>query len=255
MEQTFATVELMKSSSEFFKLQNIGKEPKNRFDKNIELKQQKNTSEIIYNGEELLCFDLENLKIDLPKHKKKIYFSFFKPYSTVSKIKTTMKKHLRGKAGKFILGAGEAKYFLKGVYGPDPTKDIKIQTFEKVKKKKLEITIKDEYLTCICETKLHRFKAKIYATKKGKNIHVFFDPFVIEVLGHDLNCKQVLFPLVNDRILKQNNKELIFKGYKIKGDFPKTLTSNKYTAVDQTLSTNWTHGGIYIGFLEIVISD
>ena len=253
MEQTFATVELMKSSSEFFKLQRMKENQENKKDKDVKLKKQTNSTEVAYNGEELLSFDLEKLKIDLPKHKKEIYFSFFKPYSTVSKLKMKIKKHLRGKAGKFILGAGEAKYFLKGVYGPKALTDINLKTLEKVKNKKLEITIKDDCLTCICETDLHRFKTKISATKKGKNIHVFFNPIVIEVLGHDLNCKQILFPLVNDKSLKQSNKELIFKGFKIKGDLPEIIISEKHTAVDQTLSTNWTHGGIYQGAFEIII--
>ena len=54
-------------------------------------------------------------------------------------------------------------------------------------------------------------------------------------------------------VLKQSNKELIFKGFKIKGDLPEIIISEKHTAVDQTLSTNWTHGGIYQGAFEIII--
>ena len=254
MEQAFATVELMKSSSEFFELKKIKENSKSKVEKEIELKQKKNSADVIYDGEKLLSFDLENLKIDLPKIKKEILFSFFKPNSTGSKIKMKIKRNLRGRIGKFILGAGEAKYFLKGVYGPKALNDINVDTFEKVKKKRLEITIKKDYLICICETDLHRFKTKIFALKKGKNIHVFFDPFLIEVLGHDLNCKQVLFPLIDDKLLRKEKNELIFKDYKIKGEFPEILTSEKYTAVDQTRSTNWTHGGIYKTQFEIILS-
>ena len=84
-------------------------------------------------------------------------------------------------------------------------------------------------------------------------MHIFFDPLIIKVLDHDLSCKQVLFPLIGKKLEKKSNKQLHFDGFSIRGDFKSVVTTDEFTAVDQTLSTNWTHGGMYKGKFEIIL--
>ena len=47
---------------------------------------------------------------------------------------------------------------------------------------------------------------------------------------------------------------MYFSGFKIKGDFKEFIINDDFSGVDQTLSTNWTHGGIYRGYFEIILN-
>jgi hypothetical protein len=89
--------------------------------------------------------------------------------------------------------------------------------------------------------------------KKRNKLHIFFDPIIIKVLDHDLSCKQILFPIIGKKLENKSYNILNFHSFIIKGDFKNILTTDEFTAVDQTLSTNWTHGGIYKGNFEIII--
>jgi hypothetical protein len=60
-----------------------------------------------------------------------------------------------------------------------------------------------------------------------------------------------LFPVVGATLLKRENQRLVFEGFEISGDFNKVIEGRDFTAVDQTLVTNWTHGGVYKGKMII----
>ncbi|MEA3458401.1 MAG: hypothetical protein U9R21_06955, partial [Candidatus Thermoplasmatota archaeon] len=146
-----------------------------------------------------------------------------------------------------------AKYFLKGVYGKEPLDAVKVRPFEKHKKKTMGIQIDKDSAKGHCETDLHRIELTVTSIKKGEKLHIFFDSLVIKVLDHDLSCKQVLFPLIGKKLEKKSNEQLHFDGFSIRGDFKSVVTTDEFTAVDQTLSTNWTHGGMYKGKFEIIL--
>lgn len=258
MEQTFATVELMNAASRFFTMEkndesNIDHSSNNK----LELQQKGEVLSIIYDKEVMLTFDFEKCKVVFLKgaglNDYGISFSFYDPYSLKNKIVRTMKKYLRGGVGKFVLGILDTKYFLKGVYGNKPSDTVKVRSFEKHKKKTINVQIDGDSAKGYCETDIHRVEFTITSIKKGKKLHIFFDPLIIKVLDHDLSCKQVLFPLIGKKLEKKSNKQLHFDGFSIRGDFKSVVTTDEFTAVDQTLSTNWTHGGMYKGKFEIIL--
>ena len=73
-------------------------------------------------------------------------------------------------------------------------------------------------------------------------------------MQHDVSCSKVIFPIIGDKIIKQKENELEFSGFILKGDFNKYIISDEFIGVDQTLITNWTHGGLYKGNFEIILN-
>ena len=260
MEQTFATVELMKSCLNYShpKKQRSPKTNKENI-KDITFKKDKNMLSIRYKGEKIFSFNVEKWKIDYVKHARLndygITCSFFKPYSLKSHFKRILKKYLRGSLGKYILGISDVKYVLKGVYGPKPLKEKNISSFEKIKKTSFSIEIKGKSAHCHCETSLHHLSTTVSAYKQGKDLCIQFTPLTIEVLDHDIDCQQVLFPIIGSKPSKIKKDMILFEGFSVKGAFPKIYADDTVTAVDQTLSTNWTHGGIYQKPFEVIIKN
>ena len=258
MEQTFATIELMNASSKFISIEkndidNIVRSSNN----NLEIKQNGELLNIICNNEVMLSFDFQNYKIVFIKgvelNDYGISISFYDPYSLKNKLIRKVKKYLRGRVGKFILGISDAKYFLKGVHSGKSSETIKIRPFEIHKKKAMGVQIEGSSAHGYCETYIHRIEFTINSKKEGEKLHIIFDPLIIKVLDHDLSCNQVFFPIIGRKLEKKVNNQLDFNGFIVKGDFKNVVTTDEFTAVDQTLSTNWTHGGIFKGKFEIIL--
>ncbi len=259
MEQTFATVELLRASSHFF-TQNKKKEHKTieLRDKKIEFRKEKDIVVILYDKKEMIRFDVRQCKVIFIRgaylNKHGISFSFFDSYSLRNRIKMIIKKYIRGRYGKFVLGVSEAKYVLNGVHGPKKTNAVKIDPFEKHNKKNIYVSVNKNSAAGYCKTVLHKIEFTITATKKDKKLYVSFEPLSIKVLDHDVSSKQILFPIIGSKLKKKSKRELYFEGFTVTGDFNKVITTNELTAVDQTLVTNWTHGGVYKGRFGIVIN-
>ena len=258
MEQTFATVELMNAASQFISMEKNDIENIDRSSKNkLEIKQKEELLNIVYNSKVMLSFDFKKFKIVFIKgvelNDYGISLSFYDPYSLKNKLVRKVKKYLRGRVGKFILGISDAKYFLKGVYRDKTSDTIRIRPFEIHKKKAMDVQIEGALAHGYCETDIHRIEFTITSKKRGEKLHIFFDPLIIKVLDHDLSCKQVFFPIVGKKLEKKGYNQLDFNGFIMKGDFKNVVSTDEFTAVDQTLSTNWTHGGMYKGNFEIIL--
>ena len=91
-------------------------------------------------------------------------------------------------------------------------------------------------------------------SKKDEELHISFNPLVIRVLDHDVSSIQVLFPLIGAKLQKKNNGRLFFDKFTVIGNFRRIVTVEDFTAVDQTLTTNWTHGGEFKGGFDIIIN-
>ena len=257
MEQTFATVEMLRASTNFFQLDQRKPKEKSKVNRKTVIKRDKEKLIFLYDGKEVMIFDLNKFKVtSIYGAKLNIYgisFSFFDSYSLKSKIKMRIKQRLRGKYGKFLLGLGDAKYFLQGVKKPEQYSKVKVNSFELYRKKKLHTYISGNMAKVSCETELHKIIFEIYINEEREQIIISFDPLIIEVLKHDISCKQVLFPTVGSASIRKTGTSLQFDGFEVRGDFKKVVETPDFTAVDQTLATNWTHGGVYKGKFEIMI--
>ncbi|HEC95351.1 MAG TPA: hypothetical protein ENI45_05240 [Thermoplasmatales archaeon] len=89
---------------------------------------------------------------------------------------------------------------------------------------------------------------------KDDELHISFDPLVVKVLKHDVSCEQVFFPVVGASLKERMDGKLCFDGFAVTGDFRGVVETSEFTAVDQTLVTNWTHGGMYIGGFDVIVS-
>ena len=114
MEQTFATVELMQASTQFFSLEekkDLSKHTKKIIDPNINIEKKNNLINIYYKKNKMLTFDVKKWKIIFIKNSNLnrygISLSFYNPYSIKSRFISKVKQVLRGKYGKFILGLTE----------------------------------------------------------------------------------------------------------------------------------------------------
>lgn len=259
MEQTFATVELLQGASNFFKLQKENKKEEDSkiIDRKISVKKEQDVLVVFYEKEIVMKFDIKKCKVtflrDVSLNNRGISFSFSHSYSIRNRLNRSVKKRIRGKYGKNLLGISEVKYFLKGVYGPREKQVVTIKTFENYKKIKADISIKNNSVQGYCKTDLHSIEYIINITKKDKKLCISFNPLVIKVLDHDIDEKQVLFPVVGASLVKRNNETLYFDGFSIVGDFRKVIEVDDVTVVDQTLATNWTHGGVYKGVFDILL--
>ena len=262
MEQTFATVELMNASTNFFRFQ----DKRDEHEKDIE-EEDKDIEFVIRDGKKLilllrgrekLVFDVEKFRIEpidgVQMSEHGIFFSFFDPYSLSSSIKRRIKRFLRGRYGKFLLGLSEVKSFIWGVREPRIVREPKVYPLEKVKKKRFSVEIeKNNTAKIYYQTSLHRIESRIRALRENGKIRVLFDPLIIKVLGHDLSCKKVLFPVIEGKPERVEGRKIVFKGFSVFASSGRVMITEGFTAVDQTLSTNWTHGGIYKGALGIEI--
>ena len=259
MEQTFATVELMNASTRFFNFsQGFQRSLEEGEELELRASDDKKRVALVYKDKEILAFDVEKFKIvsvcNANLSSYGISISFFDPYSTWNRIKMKIKKLLRGRYGKFILGLGEIGHFIKGVEEPKNRKRLKIKMFENVRKKDFGVEVENgSTVKVFCRTDLHRMESKIKGWFDGKSFHILFDPVIIEVLDHDLYCTKVLFPVIGSKLRSSEEGKLVFDGFVLHMDFDDLVITEDFTAIDQTLSTNWTHGGVYKGRFMIEI--
>jgi hypothetical protein len=82
---------------------------------------------------------------------------------------------------------------------------------------------------------------------------VIIDPLEIYVLGHDLNCTGCFVPIIDapSKIIDKNTIQI--QDCIIKGEFPLIHMGTTRTIIDQTMATNWTHGGVFSTWLEITL--
>jgi hypothetical protein len=257
MEQTFATIELMKASTNFIKKIDTVKEKEIRSDDGFEIKQDNDLINIYIKHQKILSFNYKKCKIIYLKNSKLnkygITFSFFGPYLLRNIITHKIKKYLRGDIGKIILGFSMVKYFLYGVNNFQKTDKINIYLLENIKKKKYDAEIKNNYIKGFFETDYHRLNYTIKIKKFENKIHIFFNPIIVRLLKNDISCSKVIFPLIGDKCIKQDINQLYFSGFSLMGDFKKAIIKDDFSGIDQTLLTNWTHGGIYRGDFEIIL--
>jgi hypothetical protein len=257
MEQTFATVELLNASSNFFTTETneIDKKIK-KYDNKIRLEKKQDVLFIFYENTEIARFDIRNCKINFLKdsmlNDHGISFFFPDVYSLRNRIKKFIKKQMRGRYGKFILSLSDLNYFFKGVSEPEINKKMKNLNFGKYVKN-WDVSIDNNSAVGFCETDLHRIEYIISVKIKGNDLVISFDPLIIKVLDHDLSIAQIFFPVIGRKYKKRVGKQLFFDSFTVKGDFKDIVVGDDFTAVDQTLATNWTHGGLYKGRFNIAL--
>jgi len=253
MEQTFATIELMNASTNFFNKINCYEYDDILSDNEFQMEKNNEFINVFLNNQKILSFNYKTCKIiylkDIKLNKYGITFSFFGPYLIRNIISQKLKQYLRGDIGKIILGFSMIKYFLYGINNIDKSDKNNLYLFEKTKNRRYGIKIKKNTLQGFCETDIN-IKFKII----DKKIHIMFNPLIIRILKHDIHSSTVIFPLIGNKSIKQNKNELHFSGFIIKGDFKKFYVTDEFSGVDQTLVTNWTHGGIYKGDFEIILN-
>ena len=258
MEQTFATIELMNASTNFFNKINCYEYDDILSENEFQIEKNNEFANVFLNNQKILSFNYKTCKIiylkDIKLNNYGITFSFFGPYLIRNIISQKFKKYLRGDIGKIILGFSMIKYFLYGVNNIDKSNKNNIYLFEKTKIRRYGIKIKKNSLQGFCETDIHRIEYTIKFKIIDNKIHIIFNPLIIRVLKHDIPSLNVMFPLIGDKSIKQKKNELHFSGFIIKGDFNKYYVTDEFSGVDQTLVTNWTHGGIYKGNFEIILN-
>jgi len=261
MEQTFATVELMNAAYQFIEdkksLQDI-KFEKTSKNKKIHLFKTEDFLEIKNEKETIARFDLKKCNITYIKGQKLnkygISFSFYGPYLLKSRIKRRLKQFLRGDIGKYILSVSDVKYFIYGVRGPKSLNEPKIDMFENHIKNYKIISLEKYSAVIEFLSDFHKITIKISVSEDNDKLRISIDPFEIKLLKHDLDCYKVLFPLVGAELKDNKSDSLFFENIVLKTNIKSIVKTEEFIGVDQTLATNWTHGGIYKGNFEIIIN-
>jgi len=257
MEQTFATTELAKASLNFFSKSREKEKTRKINSREIIFKRERDMLIIYHNEKEVLRFDVKNFKINFINNtrieKYGFSLSFYNPYSFKNRAKLKLKKIFRGKYLKYFFCMSMINYLFKGVYAPQPLKQNKLCLFEKQPKKDYGIVKRNNSVYIFCKTDLHKIECLIKAEIKNKKLHIKFEPLLIRLLEHDLDCRKVLFPLIESKLKSENENYLFFDGFTLKYNSGKVIKEKSFVALDQTLTTNWTHGGIYKNNFELIL--
>ncbi len=258
MEQTFATIELMNASTNFFNKISYSENKNISSDGSFKIEKDNEYVNVFFANKKIMSFDYKNCKIvylkDCKLNEYGITFSFFGPYLFRNIFIQKFKKYIRGDLGKIILGFGIVKYFFYGVNNYTKSNSADICLFDKLKGKRFLFKIKKNNIQGFCQSNMHKIDYKISFKLINKKIHIIFKPLIIRVLKHDLSYSSVIFPLIGDKFIDKKENELHFPGFILRGDFKKYVLSQKFSGVDQTLVTNWTHGGVYKGNFEIILN-
>ncbi|MEF8879268.1 MAG: hypothetical protein V5A64_02600 [Candidatus Thermoplasmatota archaeon] len=252
MEQTFATVELMNASKMVSKkhIKNKKEEKRNKnFSEKIEVEKQGEKIVFNYDDETILVFNTEKCKITYIKNtnlnRYGISISFDNPYKKWNIFRQKTIKKIRGKYGKYVLGIRNIDYFIKGVHPPKNRKQEDIIPFEKINKKNVETKIDGNKTSIQIETIYHKITLHVTIYEEKNSVEISFNPVKIEVLDHDIFCSKVLFPVVGSKLLNKKGEKLYFEGFTLEINNNDVISKEDYTAIDQTKTTNWTHGGIF----------
>lgn len=250
MEQTFATVELMNSATRFMDLSDSSKKKQNdknnSFQKELQLNKNKNQLILTKDKEKMFVFDAASATIT-KLHKEElndigITFSF----SGVQKklIRRNIKQRLRGNIGKYLIGAKDARYAITGVKGPSVDNSIQMEPFKNnISSSKITLLSKNE-AEIDCHTRYHYIKINLYFTTQDERLQIQMKS-TITVKKHDLSSKQqILFPVIGAKPVETSDKTIRFNGFHLTGDCSPLIQKEDYTAINQTLKTNWTHAGL-----------
>jgi hypothetical protein len=260
MEQTFATVELMNAAYNFIEDKKIlfDKKPqKTDKSKKLHLLKTGDFLEIKNEKEIIARFNLKKCSLDYIKGQKLnkygISFSFYGPYLLKSRVKRRIKKVLRGSIGKYLLSAPDAKYFIRGVCGPKPLKENKIDIFGKYVKSYKIVSLEKYQSTIEFLSDFHKITLKLSVYEDKEEVKIIIDSIEIKMLKHDLDCYKVLIPIIGAELKDFKHDKLFFEKIILKTKISSIVKTEEFAGVDKTLATNWTHGGIYIGNFEIII--
>jgi hypothetical protein len=259
MEQTFATVELMQASFQFMKKK--GKEPtvkkQKRKDDDFEIIQDNDILTLFHKKQRLCSIDASQCKItylkDVSLGPKGIGLSFNGPYRKRKQIKQKLILALRGKTGKYLLGAKDALYAITGVKAP---KKIIQTTFDLFSKHvtSSSITIISNIQAAIkIRSQFHEINLSIHLNSSKDTIHIDIDPLNVSVLTHDLFCNGVFIPVIDAPAQIIDDENIQIQGCLLKGQFPSITKKDGLVAIDRTYETNWTHGGIYSTSLHLIL--
>lgn len=250
MEQTFATIELMKSS------ETMMNEPLSNFTDEMEQGISLDSSFHLKIDQSILSLSNDNLvlfRFDAPKatitqllpgslNDIGITFSFFMKKSPFD-LKRKIKQYLRGNYGKFLIGANDARYALTGVKAPKPFTDIYLDLIKNHVVKSSIILRSKRKASIIIHTSFHLIQLMLDFSTKNGDLLIDLD-VQVTVQAHDLSYKQlVLFPVIGAKPKHVSDKLIDFGSFSLSGDLSKSIQKELFTAIDQTLESNWTHGG------------
>lgn len=249
MEQTFATVELMNSANT---LMEKGKEKKKEkpsmsIDESIHFEKNKSVLNLYNEKDKILTFNASKAKIthihNASLREMGITFSFFGSYQK-SGLKRKIKKQLRGNIGKFINGSKDALYAITGVKGPKPIQHIHLDLIQQhITSSSIKIHSPNK-ATSLIQLPLHTILLTFNVVKKEENLYLTMNIEII-VNEHDLPVTQlILFPVIDAKPKKITDKKITFNGFSLHGDCSNIIQKDSFTAINQTLTTNWTHAGI-----------
>ncbi|MBS3778649.1 MAG: hypothetical protein KGY50_05115, partial [Candidatus Thermoplasmatota archaeon] len=249
MEQTFATVELMNSAKTMMK--NFVSEKKEKsfhsLDSSFQL-EKKDATLILWNKKKkIFIFDASKASITHILNSSLtdmgITFSFFGSYQK-QKLKRKIKKQLRGNLGKFINGSKDAAYALTGVKGPKPLKEIHSDPIkDHIISSTLNINASGN-VTSTIQLPYHSIYLKFIFSMKNDKLNITIDIKIL-INRHDLPDEQlILFPLIGTTPQNYSENHVDFEGFSLIGDCSSLIKKDSFTAINQTLSTNWTHAGI-----------
>ncbi len=250
MEQTFATVELMKSAEQLAKNDLLKKEKQKNtsdLDPQFQLAKDNDSLMISKNNNPFFIFDASKGKIthlhQVSLSDIGITFSFFGSYNQKI-LKRKIKKHLRGNLGKYILGSKDATYAISGVKGPEAFSEIQFDYIHShLNTWDITIESKDKAIVTL-ESSIHSIQITFQFSSNIKELFIDMN-IQITVKNHDLSTKQlVLFPVIESKPVSKSKNTIKFKGFSLSGECANIRQYESITALDQTLSTNWTHAGI-----------
>jgi len=251
MEQTFATVELMKSAETLMdtpcSIVKTNKEHHTSIDDSFHLEKDNSILSFYKGNELLLCFDASKATIthlaSVQLNEIGITFSFYRK-ELKSGIKRKMKQHLRGNYGKFLIGAIDARYVLSGVKAPEPLTDIQLDLIKNHVISSDITVVSNNNATVTIHTSVHRIQIILHFSTSKDTLLVDLS-IQVSVKAHDLSTKQlVLFPVIGAKPDKISDEQIEFDGFFLSGDLSKRIQKESFIAINQTLESNWTHGGL-----------
>jgi len=257
MEQTFATVELMNASLHYMtKKKKTTKKYHPEIQKQVELSVENSYVLVQYKNKIICKIDASSCSITEILGKKignyGITLSIQGPFSLKNKIKNRIIKQCRGPIGKYILGIKDASYAVTGVRPPKQRKKVIDVIGKHIKNTSIEKR-GDNSVTIHCQTAFHSITLFINVFLSKQDVTILIDPIRINVCDHDVFTNSVIFPLTDEPIKKKTNQQMIFEDFSIEGEFKEFVSINDYNGIDQTLQSNWTHGGIFSTELMITI--
>jgi len=248
MEQTFSTVELMNSALNLMENIIVKKEEKQTesLDSSFRLKAKKSQIVLFKNGENVFSFNANKAMIthihQTPLTEMGITFSFYGCYQ--KRIKRKIKKYLRGNIGKFINGSKDVRYVVTGVKPPNQKRSIHLDLIQNHIISSSVTIHQPNKAHCLIHLPYHTIKLTFLFSSNNDSLDIKMN-IEMSVNTHDLPVKQIiLFPLIGAKPKSVSDTNIDFASFSLQGDCSRCIQKDAFTAINQTLSTNWTHGGV-----------